>query len=101
MGDGRNLVINGGGPAMARVERGRTFLGGQVGGILRESRAGKIEIDAVGSAVKRFRPRVGGKSGELMPALKARGELSAVICGGRARGKNVDDGVVGIDAVLI
>src|SRR5215470_1651550 len=55
----RHLIVDRGSPAMARVERRWPLFSGKVVGVLRESRGGEVEIDAVRSTIERFRPSVG------------------------------------------
>ena len=79
--EARDLIVEGGGLAMARVEGGRTFLGSKVVGVLREGRGGKVEVDTVRGAVERFRPRVGREPGESMELLQAHCGLQAIVGG--------------------
>ena len=43
----RHAVVDGGSPAMTRIEGGRPLLCGQIGRVLRKGRVGKVEIDSV------------------------------------------------------
>src|ERR1700682_710509 len=69
--DHRHLIVDRGGPAVARVVCGRTLFRAKICRVLRECRVGEIKVNPVRGSVKRLGPRVGGKSCEPVPALQA------------------------------